>query len=289
MSIESLGYKEWEGQKHGRFYKVLSLVDYEVRHAWSSIWVKILIIIAWLPVLIIFLVPVTEISEEGVDRAFYNLVSFTTSITIWLPIMAGLIGGGLIANDKNNKMFSMYFSRPLRREDYIAGKVGGFAVLMSIPTIVPALIIYIVLIGKSDLSLLVFIKKSWLLGAAWLYFILLIALFGSLVLFLSSVVTDSKYAVVGLFTIVILSDLIANLLWLASDNEIYRLGSLTFNLENILAEFLGIDQSTLQLADQQNGGVGGLVSAWKSLVVIVGITSFMSVLTLLRLLSLEEE
>ncbi len=284
MSIESLGYKEWEGQKHGRLYKILSLIEYESKHAWSSIWVKILIIIAWLPVLIIFLVPPTEISEEGVDRAYYNLVSFTTSITIWLPLMAGLIGGGLIANDKNNKMFSMYFSRPLRREDYIAGKVGSFTVLMSIPTIVPALIIYIVLIGKSDLSLEVFIKKSWLLGATWLYFLLLIALFGSLVLFLSSVVNDSKYAVVGLLTIAILSDLIANLLWLASDNEIYQLGSLTFNLENILTEFLGIEQSTVGGL----GEAGALASAWQSLVVIVGITSIMSVLTLLRLLSLEE-
>ncbi len=285
MSIERLGYKEWEGKKFGRFYKVFSLIEYEVRHAWSSIWIKILIIVAWLPVLIVFLVPPTEISEEGVDKAFYNLVSFTTSMTIWLPLMAGLIGGGLIANDKNNKMFSMYFSRPLRREDYIAGKVGGFTVLMSIPTIVPALIIYIVLIGKSDLSLEVFIKKSWLLGVTWLYFLLLIVLFGSLVLFLSSMVTDGKYAVVGLFTIVILSDLLANILWAASDNEIYRLGSLTYNLDNILAEFLGIEQSTVG----NLGGLGALVSAWKSFVVIVGITSVMSVLTLLRLYSLEHE
>jgi len=284
MSIESLGYKEWEGEKQGRMYKILSLIEYEVKHAWSSTWIKILIIIAWLPVLIVFFIPPTEINEEGVDRIYYDLISFTTNLTIWLPLMAGLIGGGLIANDKNNKMFSMYFSRPLKREDYIAGKVGSFTALMSIPTIIPALIIYIVIIGKSELSLEVFIKKSWLLGATWLYFFILIVLFGSLVLFLSSVVKDSKYAVVGLFVIVILSDLIANILWVASDNEIYRLGSMTFNLQNIQIEFLGLEQSTIF-----NARLDELVSPWKSFAVIIGITSAMAVLTLLRLLSLEEE
>lgn len=93
----------------------------------------------------------------GLPRFFSINRSFFLNYTHYQCFMAFLFTAfaapGLIAPDLANGGLALYFSRPLSRAEYLAGKIGVLWVLLSALTWVPGLILYAM---ASDLG-----------GAAW--------------------------------------------------------------------------------------------------------------------------
>ena len=66
----------------------------------------------------------------------------------WVFLAAILIGAGSIANDVKANALQIYFSKPIRKADYLFGKWLGYFVVLSLLVLVPSLLLYLYCLGS---------------------------------------------------------------------------------------------------------------------------------------------
>src|SRR6185503_598137 len=81
---------------------------------------------------------------------FLALMSFQATLSVFVT---ALIGPGLVSPDLTNNALPLYLSRPFSRAEYVLGKFLVLFVLLSLITVVPMLLIYVL--------------KSALMGFGW--------------------------------------------------------------------------------------------------------------------------
>lgn len=115
-----------------------------------------------------------------------------------LLFLVGFIAPGLISRDVRSRAFLLYFSRPIGRFEYIAGKLLVPAAFIAFITCLPALVLYIFgIMLSTDWSV---ISETWdipfrIVAAT----ILVILPTASLALMLSSLTQESRFATFAWF------------------------------------------------------------------------------------------
>ena len=219
MPIFDQGYQHWNGQLSGHAWRWLAVTRHGFRAGLKSRMVRYVLFAAWVPALALVLMLCfwglmergsslattfmqfmrsiqPELADKPKDyrvdiwRLSYN--AFLYFELLFSMILVLLIGPGLISQDLRFNTLPLYFSRPLRRIDYFLGKLGVVVLFLSLVTIVPSLVAYVLGLAFSlDLSI---IGDTFpiLLGA--LAYGLIISLSaGCLVLALSCLSRNSRY------------------------------------------------------------------------------------------------
>jgi ABC-2 type transport system permease protein len=132
--------------------------------------------------------------------SWFILKFITTPQGFALLLLIGWVAPPMIAKDLRTKAFLLYFSRPLSKFSYILGKLMVLVVICSVITTLPALILYGCGIGLSpnftplyatwDLPLRIFVVGLIHSVPASL-----------LALMLSSITTESRYAMFGWYAV----------------------------------------------------------------------------------------
>src|SRR5262249_6026185 len=107
-------------------------------------------------------------------------------------LMILLIGPNLISRDLRFNALPLYFSRPLRRFDYVFGKIGVIGAFIAAVIIVPAVFAYVLGVGLS-FQLSVLQQTYPLLGASIAYGLIIMVSAGTFMLALSSLSRRSLY------------------------------------------------------------------------------------------------
>src|SRR5262249_28742027 len=208
-----------------------------VRAQLKSRWVRILVIMAWIPALLLVLVvslwglleQQAEIIRpllgflrlpsalvEGGSSFRVGVWTFVYHYFFWIEtyfamLLVVLIGPGLISQDLRFNAIPLYFSRPLRRIDYFLGKLGVIAVFLGAIMVVPAVVAWILgVIFSLDFGV---IKDTFgIMLAAVASGVVVVLSAGTFMLALSSLSRSSRY--VGAFWIGIwwASGMVGNLL-----------------------------------------------------------------------------
>ncbi|MBD3182040.1 hypothetical protein GF312_07100 [Candidatus Poribacteria bacterium] len=127
---------------------------------------------------------------------------FFTNQNFFISLICVFGGSGLIADDMKNNALQMYFSKPLTRWDYLLGKFATIMVMMLFITLVPGILLFVenALISEGS----TFIKEQyWLLGSIILYSLVITVPTGLLILALSSISKNSRYAAISFIAILI--------------------------------------------------------------------------------------
>jgi ABC-2 type transport system permease protein len=218
MPIFDQGYQHWQGKLSGHAWRWLTITRRGVRAQWTSRWVRVVLLLAWLPALALILVLVFwGLFEQQAEMVmpiiqFFRLPkemmagphAFRT--TVWTlayeyffqfemffaMILVLLVGPNLISQDLRFNALPLYFSRPLRRIDYFVGKLGVIATFLGAVAVVPAVLAYVLGVVFS-LDLGVIRDTAHLLPAALGYGLLIVLSAGTLMLALSSLSRNSRY------------------------------------------------------------------------------------------------
>jgi ABC-2 type transport system permease protein len=178
VPIFGQGYRRWEGQLSGRFFRWWVIAKTGVNLTGQSKWLKRFVVLAWLPLLyyvaLFFAVgQITEITPaEANSSILYGLFSFRFGneladafvqdpakfrLPIWsvlihvlmryiqvfsVMIVVAIVGPRLVSEDLRTRALSLYFSKPLTRLDYVVGKLGVVAFWVGSVTLAPALVLY---------------------------------------------------------------------------------------------------------------------------------------------------
>jgi ABC-type transport system involved in multi-copper enzyme maturation permease subunit len=149
---------------------------------------------------------------ESLRHAIWSyllLTLFRYPQAILMVLVVGIVAPPLISQDVRSRAFLIYFSRPITRAEYVAGKFAVVAFFLLMITTAPALVLYFfgVLLSPS----LGVIGTTWdlpllILGAS----AVLILPTTAIALMFSSVTTESRYAGFAWFAIWILGHVIFN-------------------------------------------------------------------------------
>ena len=217
MPIFDQGYQHWQGVRSGHFYRWWTITRHGVRTQLRNRFVRVFLLFAYVPALaLITVLAVWGLLEQHAQSVLsflnrllppeiiaqpqdYRVAVWTISYSFFFKaelfvsmVMILLIGPNLISRDLRFNALPLYFSRPLRRLDYLLGKLGVIACFLAAVVIVPALFAYVVGVGCS-FQLSVLRETYQLLGASMLYGLIIVVSAGTFMLALSSLSRRSLY------------------------------------------------------------------------------------------------
>lgn len=116
------GYSEWKGERAAHAARWWVIAKGNMSLAWSNRWVKIIALLSLLP----------GIVAGGIVYFFLPLSSrilmqVLQGGIIFVFLFGALVGARLISEDRKQGAFVAHFARPVRRLDYLAGKVISLA------------------------------------------------------------------------------------------------------------------------------------------------------------------
>ena len=128
------------------------------------------------------------------------LIMFRRSQPFLLIPIVAVIAPPMISQDFRSRAFLLYFSRPLTKVQYIAGKAATISLYLLFVTMFPALLLYVVgVLLSPDISVL---YATWDLPLRVILASLLIVIpCTALSLMLSSLTTESRYASFSWFAV----------------------------------------------------------------------------------------
>ncbi len=280
MAIYTQEYKKWKGTYRKRPYKVWGMILFGVKRAWSNNWVKVCLILGWIPA--IFFIVLSVAMSGTIQEGFQNPGSFYTNYfsfqLLLIILFTAVAGSSLISEDIKNKSITLYYSSPLKKIDYILGKLGIIVALLSLITVVPSTVMYWSLTLTLDSEIQ---STLWVWGSCILSSFVLTAFFSILILFLSSLTGNNKYAGASFFGLILGSDAVAAILYVSSEIKWAVLISLLKDAQHII----GI---IFRLQPQEIGAMEGEIIPWYySFGIIVGLTILLGGFTYLKLRKME--
>lgn len=220
MPIFDQGYQHWSGSLSGHAWRWWTIARQGVRVGMKNPFLRILVILSWLPAVgLAFILSVWGLFEQNsplvaplrsflgglfapqvlADPLRFRLDVWTLCFHQFLNvelycsmIVVLLVGPSLISQDLRFNALPLYFSRPLRRIDYFAGKLGVIAWFLAMVVIFPSLLAYVLgLLFSLDITL-VRDTLPLLLGCL-AYGAVIVLSAGTLMLALSSLSRNSRY------------------------------------------------------------------------------------------------
>ena len=123
MSAErARGFSTWKGERTAQGSRWWVIAKGNMSLAWSNKWVKIIALLSLMP----------GIVAGGIVYFFLPLSSrilmqVLQGGVIFVFLFGALVGARLISEDRKQGAFVAHFARPVRRVDYLAGKVVSLA------------------------------------------------------------------------------------------------------------------------------------------------------------------
>ncbi len=257
MAIREQGYTAYKADLHsgGPAWWVLATNGF--RLYWGLIRTKLLFI-----ALMVF--PVVFTIMTFAERLFASLMGAQQGaegdkisglfeyafgyVEVWmLAIMLAAAGCGVIADDIRYKTVQLYFSKPIKLSDYIAGKFLSLVMLGSLVTLLPTAFI-------SAVRLVVFSPSEQFkdiaqnTGALFAFNLTLLVVFPLIVMALSSLTRRSGYAVLSWLATILVPSVVATVVQVVRKGEEWpELLSIVGNLAvalQVMTGFSGIPDPT---------------------------------------------
>ncbi len=208
-----------------------------------------LIAIAWLPVFarLVQVYITTRFPEARrivpVDDKFFFDASSGIQI-VFMLLMAAYAGAGLIANDMRTGGLLLYLSRPLTIGDYILGKVSILFASLSMVTLVPNLVLFL---GARSLAPDALGSTAHLILVPKIIAFSLVLILPTLglVLVMSALARNARFAGLGFFFVFVGSTVAAAIGWRATRSSYAGLISVQASMRRVGEAIFGVKPSRI--------------------------------------------
>jgi ABC-type transport system involved in multi-copper enzyme maturation permease subunit len=175
----------------------------------------------------------------AIDPGYFKIFMTNASALFALLVVLVFAGAGLIADDLKHSSLQLYFSRPLRKRDYLVGKMAVIAFFVLVLTALPYLVLVVFkLIFAGNLKFLA--EYPWLPLSILGYAGLLTVFFAFYFLLLSASSRSTRYVTILIFTTYLFSDALAGILHQIFRTPFMWLFSVRANLQQAGAFLFGV-------------------------------------------------
>jgi ABC-2 type transport system permease protein len=280
MPIFDQGYQHWQGRLSGHAWRWLAIAGQGVRQQTRRRRTKWLVAISFVPALALaavlvfwglleqqsrMLEPVMFLIQSLPEEvrvgpkayrgavwtiAFHVFFGFETFFSMLLVLA---VGPDLVSQDLRFNAMPLYFSRPLRRIDYFAGKLGVIAFFLSAVAIAPASAAYVLGVAFSlDVGV---VRDTWrLLAGSVAFGSVIVFSAGTLMLAISSLSRNSRLVGATWIALWVVSNVTANVLMETVKRDWCPLVSYTANLDRMREELLDTASARRKFLDLWEAG-----------------------------------
>jgi len=244
-TIREKGYYHWDGRLEERRFPWWPITRTGIQLAFKKKGFRFLFAGQFLPPVIFMAVIYASENLENFKfmvRGSDRIISitpgsfkffFTFGPVVFLCVMMLVFAGaGLIADDLKHNSLQVYFSRPLRKRDYLLGKMAVVLFFVLIVTLVPGLLLVLSKLVLSG-SLRFFLEYPWLVLSILGYSVVLAVVFAFYTLLLSALNKNSRFVMIMIFLTYIFSDILSALLRETFRTPYMILVSIRANLEQV--------------------------------------------------------
>jgi ABC-type transport system involved in multi-copper enzyme maturation permease subunit len=244
-TVREKGYYHWDGQLAESRFPWWPITRTGIQLAFKKRGFRFLFAGAFLPA-VVFLAGI-YISERLEDFKFMvrgserfisiNPGYFKTYLSndgiLFLMIMVLVLGcAGLISDDLKHNSLQIYFARPLRKQDYLLGKMAVVFFFILIVTLIPGLLLFVFKLIFAG-SFKFFLDYPWLILSVIGYSAILTLFFAFYTLLLSSLSKNTRYVMILVFMIYIFSDILYGILNGIFRTPVTALFSIKANLQQV--------------------------------------------------------
>jgi ABC-2 type transport system permease protein len=221
-SIYDIGYRKYEGPRLGRAHAIRSLFSHSLRSSFgigrggrakiAPITLGVLVCIPALAIVaaqaLIRQIPGGQGFEGQLPVRFDT---YASTIGIFVVLFCAAQAPDLFGRDQRHSLLSLYFSRALRREDYVLARMAGFAVAIFILQMLPQVLLFV---GQALLATDVLqgmIDNLHPMAAAIAQAALTAGLLGGLSMAVSAFTPRRAYAVAGIIALFIIPSIVAGI------------------------------------------------------------------------------
>lgn len=209
MGIDPIGYKPWVGQRTSGDRRTWVIARTLFMNKVRSKGILVLLILGYIgvwvfPIILYSILPHTELEAATMSGQMGNGALFIFSL-----LLASLVCSDVISEDLRSNSFVLYFSRAVKADNYLLGKIIGVVLVMALFCFIPPLIMGLALIGTqsgsayiSGLAVLVVT-----VGAGGLATVFLIPFS----IFVSSLTTRKSFAAIGTFMVIVVLSIIGEI------------------------------------------------------------------------------
>ncbi|MGA1873009.1 MAG: ABC transporter permease [Thermoplasmatota archaeon] len=195
--------------------------------------------------------PREETIQEKIYRTFWG-GGFNYERFLWIILLTAVCGSGLIANDLNNNTLSLYLSRPITWFDYTVGKFLALSTVLSLITIIPAILIFITRMAFVNEPFTYVLEHLWLLGGMLLAYLVVILMFSSIATAMSSMTRRGIFAGVGIFGYFLITPIVSDLMVEIFETDSIKLLNINLMMKNLIKPLYGVSYN----ADSMGFGYG---------------------------------
>ncbi len=244
MPIHDLSYRHWKGEWTSHPYRWWVITRQGIQLLMKRRRFLVLMILSAIPFVVrgamIYFSTVAGNSVPFLKinaKFFEDFISQQMFFAFFIAIFAG---AGLIANDLRASALQIYFSKPITRRDYLIGKLGVLVWFLSLPTLVPGLILFLLaVLFAPDTAFLQ--QYYWVPLSITAYALVMVMTFALIILMLSSLTRSSRFAGINFAAVFFFSQILYGILsgilrskrvaWVSLGNNIEQIGDLIFRLD----------------------------------------------------------
>jgi ABC-type transport system involved in multi-copper enzyme maturation permease subunit len=150
MGIDPIGYKPWTGQRTAKRDRILVIARTLFMNSMKSKWIILLLVLGYIgvwafPIILYSLSPHEELDGATMASQMGGGMLFVFSV-----LLASLVCSDSISEDLRSNSFVLYFSRAIKKESYLAGKIGGIFFMLALFCLVPPVIMGVALLGTQS-------------------------------------------------------------------------------------------------------------------------------------------
>ena len=262
MAVYDQLYGAYEGESHSSLSRFLVIPRYALNDVFKSkLFTTVFILCFIYPLIAMILVYLRHnvnaiamlqinVSELlPIDASFFR--TFLEIQGSFAFILTVLVAPPLISRDLSNNALPLYLCRPLSRSEYVLGKMAAIALLLSLVTWIPGLLVFLFQASLAGVAWLW--ANAWMIWAIFFGSVVWIVLLSLLALAVSSIVkwrVVASGALLGLFFVPSAFGEIVNQLFLT------RVGSLI----SLWASVNSIWRGLFGLFVREAGSIRGKVS-----------------------------
>jgi ABC-type transport system involved in multi-copper enzyme maturation permease subunit len=173
-----------------------------------------------------------------IDPKYFAGFMTNTAVLFSLVFILVFAAAGLIADDLKHNSLQLYFSRPLRKKDYLLGKMSVVAFFVLVLTAVPWLLLVVFKLIFAG-SFQFFLEYPWLPLSILGYSALLTVFFAFYILLLSALSKNTRYVIILIWATYLFSDALSGILFETFRQPAMVLFSIRANLQQAGAFLFG--------------------------------------------------
>jgi len=244
-TIREKGYYHWDGRLEDKRVPWWPITRTGIQLAFKKRLFKFFFAGAFLPsVVALAFIYISERLEDfksmigsskrliSIDPKFFMTYATNDGLLFLIIMVLVFAGAGLVADDLKHNSLQVYFSRPLRKKDYLLGKMSVIFFFVLVLTLVPALLLVVFkLIFAGSFKFL--IDYPWVLLSIVAYTTVLTLFLAFYTLLLSALSKNSRYVMILIFMIYLFSQILYGILFSIFRTPYMALFSIKENLQQV--------------------------------------------------------